>query len=183
MVDRLDCRPLIGGLLNGLRQRRSNNEEPPDWPTRLVLFGVPIVVAIVIAVLKVDITAADQLLAASALLVGALLTGFTQIASWRSRILKRNRKVDGIDIRALNEAAAHVLICLLVAVAASASVLILTNLDFKTSATLHVIAICLSAFAAGLFTYIAISMVIVTNLLWDAFMNEERDEKREGLDK
>lgn len=181
MSERLNPRPLFVGLLAGLRKRRVSDDEPPDRSARWVLFGVPVLVGAAVGGFQVVFSNADQLLAACALLAGALLTGFAQIASWRERILYRHRAVDDIDVRALNEAAAHVLVSLLASVVAAMAVFVLANLDLQCPPLLVYIAACvLSALSAGALVYVAISLLIVVNLLWDAFQNEQREAKREG---
>lgn len=181
MVERFNPGPLIRGLFEGLRLRRNSPEEPDDRWARLILFMVPPTTGAVLVTARVELPAADQLLAASALLVGALLAGFAQVASWRERILVRHRRVDIVDVRALNEAAAHILISLLVSTVGSIAMFVLSNLDLKSSSTVvHGFAQAASALSASAFTYVALSLFIVTNLLWDAYMNEEREIRREG---
>ena len=143
---------------------------------------MPLLVAAVLGSLGVEFSHADQLLAGAALLAGALLAAFVQIASWRERILARHRRVDGVDVRALNEAAAHVLVSFLASLAVTIFVVVLANIDLYCAPVwVHVVDRVLSAAAAALFTYIIVSLVIVVNLLWDAFQNEQRESEREGL--
>ncbi|MGA1813967.1 hypothetical protein VH571_16410 [Frondihabitans sp. 4ASC-45] len=132
--------------------------------------------------MRIRLGGADQLLAGTALLAGALLTGFGQIASWRERLLQRPTAVTGSRIRALNEAVAHILVCLLVSLLATACVIVLANLDL-TDARGVVIAVevGLSALAVAAFSYIFITLVVVVNLLWDAFREEESDASTQGL--
>jgi hypothetical protein len=180
---RLDLRPLLEGLWEGLRRRRSIAEsELPDYWTRGILFGVPVAAIVVVAVLRIRLGGADQLLAGTALLAGALLTGFGQIATWRERLLQRPVTVTGSRLRALNEAVAHVLVCLVVSLIATACVIVLANLDL-TDARLVVmgIEVGFSALAVASFSYIFIALVIVVNLLWDAFREEESDASAQHL--
>jgi len=182
MVDRFNPSPLIRGLLEGLRLRRVSSSEPDDRWVRLVLFMAPPVTGAVLLTARVEFPAADQLLAASALLVGALLAAFAQVASWRERVLVRHRRrIDVVDVRALNEAAAHILMSLLIATVGSVATFALSNLDLGSkNAVAHGFAQVLSAVSAATFTYVALSLIIVTNLLWDAYVNEEREIRREG---
>lgn len=181
MSERLDPRPLMSGLLDGLRKRRLSANEPVDHAARWVLLGLPIAVGLAIGGFQVVFTQADQLLAACALLAGALLTGFAQVASWRERILARHRDVDEIDVRALNEAAAHILVSLLVSVVAAITVFALANLDLTCPPLgVHVWSCVLSGLSAASLTYVAISLIMVVNLLWDALQNEQRESKREA---
>jgi hypothetical protein len=148
----------------------------------LVLFGVPVLGAAVVSVLRIRLGGADQLLAGTALLAGALLTGFGQIAAWRERLLQRPVIVGGSRIRALNEAVAHILVCLLMSLVATSCVIVLANLDLTDArAGVIVVEVGFSAVAIAAFTYIFISLIIVVNLLWDAFREEEIDAGKQGL--
>lgn len=165
----------------GLRKRRLSDVEPADVVARIILFGVPLGTGGVVGGLQVIFQHSDQLLAACALLSGALLAGFAQVASWRERILNRHRDVDAIDIRALNEAAAHILSSLAVSVLAAVAVFVLANTDLQCPPlVIHVMACVLSGLSAACLAYVAISLLMVVNLLWDALGVEEREAKREG---
>lgn len=183
MSERFDVRPLIRGLLSGLRKRRvSQDDEVPDVRTRVILFGVPAAVLLAMITFRVELTHSDQLLAGATLLLGALIAAFTQIVSWRERVLMRNRETERVKVRALNEAGAHVLVSLIMSVAVTVSVFVLANLNvYCVEFYVHIIAWILSAISAGSFTYIALSLVIVANLLWDAFKREEQDVAEQNL--
>jgi len=183
MPQRLDLRPLLEGLWSGLRRRRTTAEaEPGDVWTRVILLGVPLLGLVAVAVLRIRLGGADQLLAGTALLAGALLTGFGQIATWRERLLQRSSIVTGSRIRALNEAVAHVLVCLLVSLVATGCVIVLANLDLTDARAVVIgVEVGFSALAVAAFAYIFIALVIVVNLLWDAFREEERDMTTQEL--
>lgn len=183
MSERFDVQPLIRGLLSGLRKRRTTEgDEVADLRTRGVLFGAPAVVLLVMVGFRVELNHADQVLAGVTLLSGALIAAFAQIVSWRERILTRNREVERVKVRALNEAGAHVLVSLLMSVVVTASIFVLANMDLKDAEIyVHLIAWILSAISAAIFTYIALSLLIVTNLLWDAFKREEQDITDQNL--
>ena len=177
MSERFDLRPLVRGLRDGLKLRRARaQDEKPDRWTRVILFGVPSVVLVLMVAFRVELTKADQLLAGAALLSAALIGAFAQIVTWRERILRRNREVERIKVRALNEAGAHVLVSLVMSVVLTVSVFVLANLVLDCAPLyVHVIAWILSGISAGSFAYVALSLVIVANLLWDAFEREEQD--------
>lgn len=183
MSERFDVRPLIQGLLSGLRKRRVNEDnEVADIPTRLLLFGIPSTVLLAMLSFRVELENSEQLLAGAALLLGALIAAFTQIVSWRERVLSRNRETERVKVRALNEAGAHVLVSLIMSVVVTVCVFILANLSLHcVELYVHVFAWVLSALSAGSFAYIALSLVIVANLLWDAFEREEQDIADENL--
>jgi len=137
-----------------------------------VLIVVPIVVFIAALALGLELVKADQLLAGTALLVGGLLTTFSQVATWRERLLARERKVEAIHIRALNEAAAHILVSVLFAGFTAALLIVLANIDTNMALAhpaLRWLVRILSALSVACFSYMALTLIIVVNLLWDAF--------------
>lgn len=172
MPGRFDLRPLARGLGDGLRRRRVLGAEPADRRVRGVLIGVPIVVFIAALVLGLELVKADQLLAGTALLVGAFLTTFSQVATWRERLLARERKVEAVHIRALNEAAAHILVSVLLAGFTAVLLIVLANIDTNVALThpaLRWLVRILSALSVACFSYLALTLIIVVNLLWDAY--------------
>lgn len=172
MPGRFDLRPLASGLGHGLRRRRVLGTEPADRRARGVLIVVPIVVFIAALALGLELVKADQLLAGTALLVGGLLTTFSQVATWRERLLARERKVEAIHIRALNEAAAHILVSVLFAGFTAALLIVLANIDTNMALAhpaLRWLVRILSALSVACFSYMALTLIIVVNLLWDAF--------------
>lgn len=178
MSTRFDLRPLINGLLDGLRMRRADaGREPVDVWSRALLFGVPGATFIWMIVSQVNLRNPEQLLSGAALLSAALIGAFAQIVSWRERILQRNREVERVKVRALNEAGAHVLAALVMSVIVTTAVFVLANLEVTSSSPLYwrVIVWVLSGAGAGAFAYVSLSLVIVANLLWDAFKREEQD--------
>lgn len=177
MPERFDVRPLIRGLLSGLQKRRVNeDDEVADLKTRVILFGMPAAVLVGLIGFRVELTRSDQILAGAAVLVGALIAAFTQVVSWRERILMRNRETERVKVRALNEAGGHILVSLVTSVGLIITVFVLANLNLQSSELyVHIIGWILSGLSASFLTYIALSLVIVTNLLWDAFKREEQD--------
>ncbi|MFJ6313691.1 hypothetical protein [Pseudarthrobacter oxydans] len=120
---------------------------------------------------------ADQLIAGTALLMGALLAAFAQIAGWRERLLARAKTTDGVEFRALNEAAAHILVAVVVSLAATVVLALLANLDVERqnpSVCYSLVLRALTALGVAAFTYVSASMVIVVNLLWDAYERSGR---------
>ena len=145
-----------------------------------MLVLIPSVILTEMLVLRVNIEAPDQLLAGAALLAGALLTGFSQIAAWRERILTRDEQA---RTRALDEAAAHILVSLLVAVLITALVVTLTVMpDSCIPDWMSILRIVFGAIAVGALAYVGLTLVIVANLLWDAFQFEKKDARLETLD-
>jgi hypothetical protein len=179
MAGRFDLRPLFYGVLDGLRHR---GEEPEsvDWATRSVLTGAPIAALIACVAFDVQLTSADQLLAGVALLAGALLAAFAQVGSWRERILQKRKNTDDDRVAALNEAAAHILLSIVVSLFAMAVVIVLANLDPYAAWTPWTSRV-LSGLGVAALTYLGLVMIIVVNLLWDAYGQEPADAAEDHL--
>lgn len=179
MAGRFDLRPLLTGLTEGLRKRRNNGTEPPDTRARWTLVGVPTLLAVGAAATGVELEAPDQVLAAVAVYAGALLAAFALIAGWRDSIVARGRSVDGARLRSLREAGAHILMSVVVAAALSALLAADANLTISDAPTwlaeggeraFH-------GALVWLFAYLLLTLVLVTNLLWDAFDLEGSDQR------
>ena len=179
MAHRLDLHPLIKDLAASISNRREDlANERPDRGTQIVLLAVPGLVGILVVAFRIELRDAGQLLAGAALLAGALLTGFGQVAAWRERLLLRPISISASRVRSLNEAAGHILVGLVISLVASLCVMLLSNLSTHSGPIwVHGLAVGLSAAAAACISYIAISLVIVVNLLWDAY-KEDQDEVR-----
>lgn len=186
MLERFSLRSLRRGVSDGLRlrQRDPSKQEVEDFPTRLVLASGPILAAALVARFDV-LLPFDQLIGATALFSGALLVGFSQVAAWRERLLQRQRQVDAVDVRALTEAAAHILFSILVslvAVTALAVVAYTAALPASQETWLTLLASRgANGVAAGALVQIGLTLVIVVNLLWDALQKEERDAQKRSL--
>lgn len=179
MAGRFDLKPLFRGVLDGLRHR-GQEPESVDWVARSVLIGVPAAALIACIAFDVQLRSADQLLAGVALLAGALLAAFAQVGSWRERILQRRKDTDHDRVAALNEAAAHILLSIVVSLFAMAVVIILANLDPCSHWTPWTSRV-LSGFGIAALSYLGLVMIIVVNLLWDAYEQEPVDAATEHL--
>jgi hypothetical protein len=180
LAGRLNVGPLLSGLIVGLRKRREGADgtvtESPDWGTWAALVVLPIGAGFLMFHFRVRLENADQFLAGAALLAGALLTGFSQIASWRERVLERDADTNASRVRSLNEAAAHVLVAVLGALVVTGGVIALAILDFSSPEFwMRASIVGLGALVAAVVTHIALTVVIVVNLLWDAFEREKID--------
>ncbi|GEB21949.1 hypothetical protein [Brevibacterium aurantiacum] len=183
MLNRFNPGRVIAGVFAGLRRRSQTGDEKFDVVAFLVLFGLPVAVAVLLICARVAIDEPEIWLAAAALLVGALLAGFSQVAGWRERILERGRSVDQVRVRALNEAGALILMCIHVSVLGSASLLCVALIEMKDHAGwVDWIAVGLSSIGPASLAYIALSLCLVVNLLWDGFTNEQEDSERENLE-
>lgn len=184
MPGRFNPSDVTRGLFDGLKYRRHDAEkESYDKVAIAVLFGLPVLAAGLIFWLQLQFTGADQILAGAALLCGSLMAAFAQIASWRERALSRDRSVEKIRVRALNEATAHILFSLMISVLTVASTFALANIELgdEPSAWLYWSAIGASAVSGATFLYIGLSIIIVANLLWDAYQHEEDEAVRDNI--
>jgi hypothetical protein len=170
MPGRLDLRPLIAGALDGLRKRRVQGDEPVDGPTRYILFGLPLAVGAVAVALRLQLADAGSVATACGVLIGALLSGFGALGAWKERLLARDRDTEQVDLRALNEAAAHILLSVIVAMGATVTLTLAANLTTKDPGTTRawIVATC-GGIGIGALVFLSISLVIVVNLLWDAY--------------
>lgn len=182
MLDRFNPSRVLKGVLLGLRKRSHSDQEKPDVGARLVLFGAPVIVAAALICTKTVIDEPEIMLAAAALLIGALLAGFSQVAGWREKVLERGRAIDKVRVKALNEAGALILLSIHVSVLASAAVFGVALITLPSeSGWLTWLAVVLSSIGPAALTYVALSLVFVANLLWDGFSNEQTDFERDQL--
>lgn len=185
MLDRLNSGSLFKGVLRGLRHRAKDGDavEKADILARIILFGVPAAIVTLLTITSTVVDEVDAALAAAALLVGALLAGFSQVASWRERILARNGDRNSVRVKALNEAGALILFSIHVSVLAAVAVFVVTLLDASAFEGLWKYALAaLSSIGPASLAYVALSLVFVANLLWDAFLNEEKDTVDDRLE-
>jgi MFS family permease len=180
MAHRLDPRPLLIGVVQGVRHRDEDEaNERPDWGTRLILIGVPLTVFIVLLVLNQDLDILDQLLGGTALLIGALLTAFSQVVAWRERVIAREEKS---RTRALTEAAALILASVIVAIIVTTFVVVMSIIPEPCGDQfVHWVRVSIGAAAIALLALIGLVLYIVTSLLWDAFVFEEEIDKTSHL--
>lgn len=182
MLDRLSPRSIFRGVLDGLKKRSRNENEKNDVWARLILFGVPVLVAGAVIATQTIVDKAEVALAAAALLVGALLAGFSQVASWRERVLARSTNRNSVRVRALNEAGALILFSIHVSVIASVAVFIVTLVGTPEPGTAaRWFVVILGSVGPAALAYVALSLVFVANLLWDAFVNDQEDVEQENL--
>jgi hypothetical protein len=182
MLDRLNPSSVLTGVLAGLRRRSRTGEEKPDIAARVVLFGLPFGVAVALILSRTIIANAEVVLAAAALLVGALLAGFSQVAGWREKVLERRRSVDKVRVRALNEAGALILMSIHVSVLASVAVFVVAMVELEHAEEwIRCVTVVLSSVGPAALAYVALSLVFVANLLWDGFVNDQSDVERDGL--
>lgn len=179
MPGRFDLGPLRQGLLSGLRHRATVGEERPDDLSRTLLWWIPLGAASFSFVFSFRLAAADQMLAGFALLAGAALAAFSQLASWRERFTERGLRSEGISSRALDEAVAHVLFTVVAAVAGAVTTGILANLDPQSrSIWIEQLSRVVTACSMAIAAYLVLTLIIVVNLLFDAYTTVNNTEKR-----
>lgn len=173
MPGRFNLGPLAHAVGDGLRHRASVGTEAKDRTTRAVLVLLPATGVILSLTLGVELSGADQLIAGFALLAGTSIAAFTQLAAWREKLTARAKKVDGVASRALDEAVAHVLMIVVVSMAATVAMVIVFNIEpgEDPSAAVQWTIRGFSAAGIGAGLYVVLSLVIVVNLLFDAYTN------------
>lgn len=173
MSSRFGLGPLLGGLKSGLRKRRRTDAEPADVWTRAVLVGVPTAGAAVAIWQEWIVTVPQDLLAGIALLIGAELAAFSQLAAWRERLNQRNLGKEIVRRRALDEAVAHVLVSTLAATVAAGLLVAISVIDpgKNPREIVEVSVRAMSGLILGLLAYLALTLWIVVNLLWDAYQD------------
>jgi hypothetical protein len=181
MAGRFDLGPLFRGVVDGLRKRRSSGEEPADLRARAVLLGVPVAAGIVVGFSGTTLPAADQFLAAAALFLGALLTVFGQVVTWRDRLAQRLVRTDRLDERALDEAAAHILLAVLITLITAIALVVRANLgENPCEGAVNVVARACAVVATAGMTYLVLIIWLVTNLLWDAYSKSRSWPQEDG---
>lgn len=173
MLGRFGLGSLATGLKDGLRKRRKVGEEKPDRLTRTLLLLLPLLSVGLGVSFDWTIDVPQDLLAGIALLIGAELAAFTQLAAWRERLNQRNLGKEVVRRRALDEAVAHVLVSTLVATLTAALLVSISVLGVDESSGEVTLwsARVISAAVLGLLTYLGLTLWIVVNLLWDAYLD------------
>lgn len=113
------------------------------------------------------------------ILIGALLAGFAMVAVWRDRLTSRHRTTEQVHVRALDEAAAHILIGVLVAMLVTFFLGAAANIDTSRSDNdlLMWIDVVVGGLGIAALAYIAAILFIVVNLLWDAYEESGSDKR------
>lgn len=102
---------LFLGQFKTLSDYRSSRIRP-DIITRALIFGAPIVIFSVMALLRVTLTDVSSMIAGSAILAGTLLAAFGQLSSWRSDLREQARLLPDemqFDLDSLDETVTHIL--------------------------------------------------------------------------
>lgn len=167
---RFSLRPVFDGLDSGLRQRRKIGPEPPDRAIRWALVIIPFLAALLVAILKLQLSEPGALLSAFGLVSSALLSAFALIARWRESLSSRKLRIDGVQKRALDEAVAHILFCALLGAAGAALCVILVLIPDGPSIRLcYCASIFFSAITIGVGVRLFLHFLIVIHLLAEQY--------------
>ncbi len=131
MLSRFNLAPLFRahwkGLTNGI------TSPTPDWPSRLILMFVPVIVGVFSALFGWRLMAPGALLAGVTLLAGSLLSAFTHLSSLRMKIsewTEENSDRFNVERAMLDETAAHLLLASLASIVNA--VIIVIGLNFHS---------------------------------------------------
>lgn len=134
----------------------------PDTVTRLAVYGIPVVVALLALVLNAQLRQAGVLLAGASLLAGTLLASFGQLAALRGKVSDR-LEVRRVALDALDETTAHVLM------AVYAAILLAATLGTATSLSAGAVCGVAAAGALGLAAWLLLLVLLVVPRLYQAY--------------
>lgn len=182
MTDRFNPGPLIVRAFNEMRRRSQIGEEPPDRLSRLILIALPLIMGFTSWWFAWSVRSADSMVAGFSLLAAALLAVVPQLASWRQRLSDRNRASEGVARRKLDEAVANTLVGVLASIALALVSVILANIVIPSSpsagdAAYPEVARLLTASLVAGGTYLGLVILLVVNLLFDAYTDASADSQ------
>lgn len=170
MLDRLNVAPVFRGQWKGLTQGGTRDRDHPsaDWAARIVLYGAPVVVFLVVLLRGGQLRAPEALLTGVAILTGGLLTVFGALATYRLRLGEVETYDPGSanDRDGLDESVAHLLSAALACVIDAVVLVVGLNLSPDDATSITGIP---AAIAAGVSTYVALIFVIAIQRLYTAY--------------
>ncbi|GIG41932.1 hypothetical protein [Cellulomonas phragmiteti] len=173
MTDRFSPAALVKEAWDSLRQRTVVGAEPHDWAARLTLLVLPAAGLGVSIWLDWSIRDSGSLIAGLSLLAAALFAIVPQFAAWRQRLTERARPSEGIAQRKLDEVVAHTLLAAVVAIGLVAIAVVLGNISTPVEGSLEVVVPWVARILTGIMvgggTYLILTMMLVVNLLFDAY--------------
>ncbi|GAB3884707.1 hypothetical protein [Terrabacter terrigena] len=176
MTDRFS----VGALLKAQRDSMRRGDVSGDRPDRLaqlVLFGLPLVLAVVAWVRNFELADAGSVLAAFGLLAATLVALFVQLAAWRLRLNDRARngyvEVERPAREAIDEATYHTLVGALVSGAGA----VVTVIGSNSAGENKPVAGWLASLVVALGASLALHFIIIVNLVFDAYQTA-----RDGAD-
>ena len=106
------------------------------WVLRVFLLVVPVAVGLWFGACNGELKSPDAILAGLALLAGALLAAFAQLASWRLRLTQRQKQlpnVERVDRDALDETSAQLLVAAYESALATVALVVAMNVEASSS--------------------------------------------------
>jgi hypothetical protein len=174
-MDRFNPIPLVIASFGALRRRSVVGREPRDLIALFVLVVVPVAVGIGSFTLGWVLRDAGALISGFSLLAGSLLGAVSQFASWRQRLAERNKALDGVACRKIDEAVYNALVAAVASVLLAGLSVVVANVALPpvsgdTSGVLiPVAARVLTAVLAVGGSYLVLTLILVINLFFDAY--------------
>lgn len=186
MLGRFDLLPLIRGQLKGLTQdaRKGN---PADVAARVVLYGVPVALALAAIGWNWKLASPVPILTAVSLLAGGTLSAFSSISSLRLKLTEWSEDGDGRDVdrESLDESVAHLFMIALACVIDAGILVVGLNIaqgPVGTPDEGSLLGIS-AALAIGVTAYIFLTFVMVLPRLYWAYTKMNRvSPKMNGFD-
>jgi hypothetical protein len=164
---RFDLKNIFASFLSGLRSTGSTRL---SWSTRLVVFGLPIVLGVLGAIVgkPLDKPALAGFLSANGLLVGSMITAFSFLANLRLKVRESDElKINARMSRQISETAVA---CLYVALIAIATVGVsVVGLAIGGSLATGWLGRFGSGVAFALMAHVAVVFVTVVRRLFEAY--------------
>ena len=178
MTDRFDITPLVRAALGGMTHRAVLGKERRDWVALATLTLLPVASAVVSMFFGWRLRDAGSLVAGLSLLGAALLALVVQFAAWRGRLSERKKPSEAVARRAIDEAVANTLLATLTCVALAALTAVLSNISAPdpTWTVIPAAAEVLTALIIGGCVYLGLILLVVLNLLFDAYQQATSDD-------
>ncbi len=175
-LGRFDLTPVFRGHVKGLT-RADRNRTAADFLARVVLFGVPVGVAVLMFVTDAGLSAPESLLTGVAILLGGNLAVFGALSTLRLRLTETADDFNQAERDGLDESVAHLLAAAIACVVTAVVLVVGMNLRVKpTMAELQAgapggseLTGLPAAIAGGLSTYIALIFLILIPRLYYAY--------------
>ncbi|TKR27166.1 hypothetical protein FA014_02070 [Cellulomonas hominis] len=153
-----------------------------------MLLVVPLVAAAAVVWQQFGLGSTGAVTSGLALLGGALLAAFPQLAAWRSRLSQRvefKATTERPARESVDEAVAHVLWSALLSVlgavlAAAVENSVPTGEQIEAAGVPYWTWIAMGAALVALSTYLVLTFVVIVNLLWSAYRRASKDEDEEA---
>lgn len=171
---RFDLTNIFASFYSGLRSTGSSRL---SWSTRFVVFGFPLIIAVVGAVAgnPLDKPALAGFLSANGLLVGSMITAFSFLANLRLKV--RETEALKINARMSRQISETAVACLYVALIAVATVAVsVIGLALGGALETGWLGKFGSGVAFALMTHVAVVFVTVVRRLFEAYHSVFKDD-------